>query len=83
MPVSKKEVGSLSASNVMTLCANHHRQMHYGGVDVTITATSFELIIDGTPVKIPRLSIGPAMPEPLERVMASAPESAQALNLFL
>jgi predicted HNH restriction endonuclease len=70
MPVSTKEVGSLSASNVMTLCANHHRQMHYGGIDVTITATSFEFMIDGTPVTIPRLSIGPAMPEPLKRVMA-------------
>src|SRR5215203_2559067 len=31
MPVSTKEIGSLSASNVMTVCANHHRQLHYGG----------------------------------------------------
>ena len=60
MPVSKREVGSLSASNVMTLCANHHRQMHYGNIDVVITSDSFEFVIDGTPVKIPRLSLVPA-----------------------
>jgi predicted HNH restriction endonuclease len=55
MPISKKEVGSLAASNVMTLCANHHRQIHYGGIDIVISATTFELVIGGTPVKIPRL----------------------------
>ena len=57
MPVSKKEVGSLAASNVMTLCANHHRQMHYGGIDVVITATTFDVVIEGTPVRIPRLGV--------------------------
>ena len=60
MPVSKREVGSLSASNVMTLCANHHRQIHYGNIDVVITSDSFEFVINGTPVKIPRLSLVPA-----------------------
>jgi predicted HNH restriction endonuclease len=69
MPVSKKEVGSLSASNVMTLCANHHRQMHYGGIDVTIGATSFEFVIEGMPVAIPRLSIAPLAPAPLESAL--------------
>jgi predicted HNH restriction endonuclease len=55
MPVSKREVGSLSAYNIMTHCANHHRQMHYGGIDVVISATTFDFIIGGTPVKIPKL----------------------------
>jgi len=41
----------------MTVCANHHRQMHYGGIDVTITPTSFEFDIDATSVTITRLSI--------------------------
>jgi hypothetical protein len=59
MPVSKREVGSLAAANVMTACANHHRQMHYGNIDVFITSESFEFTIDGTPVKIPRLSLVP------------------------
>lgn len=57
MPVSKREIGSLAASNVMTLCANHHRQMHYGGIDVVISATTFDFVIEGTPVKIARLRV--------------------------
>jgi predicted HNH restriction endonuclease len=60
MPVSKREVGSLAAANVMTVCANHHRQMHYGNIDVAVTSESFQFTIDGTPVKIPRLSLAPA-----------------------
>lgn len=58
MPVSTKQVGSLSASNVMTVCANHHRQLHYGGIDVTITDASFDLVVSDTLLKIPRLVIG-------------------------
>jgi predicted HNH restriction endonuclease len=54
MPVSKLEVGSLAASNIMILCANHHRQIHYGGIDVKITETSFDFAIDGTEVNIPK-----------------------------
>jgi predicted RNA-binding protein with PUA-like domain len=58
MPVSTKEVGSLSASNVMTVCANHHRQLHYGGMEVLIGDRTFEFEIDGRPVAIQRLVIG-------------------------
>jgi hypothetical protein len=39
----------------MTVCANHHRQLHYGGIDVVITAKAFEFEIDGAALKIPRL----------------------------
>ncbi len=46
-PVSAMEVGSLSATNIMILCANHHRQMHYGSVFIERTATEFVLTIDG------------------------------------
>ncbi len=42
MPVSKREVGSLAASNVMILCANHHRQIHYGGIAVVIGTDRFD-----------------------------------------
>jgi predicted HNH restriction endonuclease len=56
-PVCKQEIGSLSASNIMTLCPNHHRQMHYGGVDVVIAKANFELTLDGQPIKIPRPAI--------------------------
>lgn len=58
MPVSTKQVGSLSASNVMTVCANHHRQLHFGGIDVTISDETFDLVVSETPLKIPRLVIG-------------------------
>jgi hypothetical protein len=46
-PVSELEVGSLSATNIMILCANHHRQMHYGSVLIERTATDLVLTIDG------------------------------------
>lgn len=54
MPVSKLQIGSLAASNIMTLCANHHRQMHYGGIEVEITDTNFHFEIDESPIVIPR-----------------------------
>jgi hypothetical protein len=60
MPVSKTEIGSLSASNVMTLCPNHHREIHYGAIDVVVNPTSFDLTIGGTPVTIPRLTLASA-----------------------
>lgn len=57
MPVSKKEIGSLAASNVMVLCANHHRQMHYGGIDVVVNMTTFDFFIEAKPLKIRRLGV--------------------------
>jgi predicted HNH restriction endonuclease len=56
MPVSERQVGSLSASNIMIVCANHHRQIHYGGIKVNITDNSFELDIDDRSVSLPRFS---------------------------
>ncbi|MFC5066549.1 EVE domain-containing protein [Flaviflagellibacter deserti] len=58
MPVSKRQIGSLSATNVVTLCANHHREVHYGDVSVTINAEDFEFSIQGTIVRVPRPTIG-------------------------
>ena len=57
MPVHRREVGSLAASNIMTVCANHHRQLHYGGVEVRIEAATFELEIEGRTLVIPRMDI--------------------------
>lgn len=56
MPLHKRQVGSLAPSNIIVLCANHHRQMHHGCVDVMRTPTTFDLKIDGVPVNIPRLT---------------------------
>lgn len=58
MPVSKKQVGSLAASNVMTVCANHHRQLHYDPlVVVEITASTFDVTLDGKALRLPRPAI--------------------------
>ena len=57
MPVFTKQIGSLSASNVMTVCANHHRQLHYGGIEVRIGDKTFEFEIAGQPITIQRLVI--------------------------
>jgi predicted RNA-binding protein with PUA-like domain len=58
MPVAKGEVGSLAASNVMTVCANHHRQLHYGGVTVEIHDRRFELHMPEGKIEVPRFSSG-------------------------
>lgn len=47
IPVSAMELGSLSATNIMILCANHHRQMHYGSAIVERTEAEFVITIDG------------------------------------
>jgi len=56
MPVSERQVGSLAASNVMILCANHHRQMHYGGIKVDIGPTTFDFVIDKISMTIPKFT---------------------------
>lgn len=55
MPVSTKKVGVLSCTNIMTLCANHHRQMHYGDVIVAIEEMSFEVTLGGKALTIPKI----------------------------
>ncbi|MFX0546118.1 EVE domain-containing protein [Roseovarius sp. S1116L3] len=57
MPVSKLEKGSLHAANIMTVCANHHRQLHYGGIDVSIGDEKFGLEIEGHQISIPRPTV--------------------------
>lgn len=57
MPVATGQIGSLALSNIMTVCATHHRQLHYGVVTVAIESPAFEIDIDGVRVSIPRLGI--------------------------
>jgi hypothetical protein len=55
MPVSAREVGSLAASNIMTLCANHHhREVHYGNVSISVHKSAFTVAINGKALTIPR-----------------------------
>lgn len=42
--VAKLEQGSLGVSNLITVCANHHRQFHYGNVEV-IENTNERLVV--------------------------------------
>ena len=62
MPVSKMQIGSIAAANVMIVCANHHRQLHYGGVRVTNDSTVFSFVIDGTPIKLRKFGSSDAIP---------------------
>ena len=57
MPVHRKEIGSLSAANIVTLCANHHREVHYGDVDVAIGDEDFTFRIEGKEATIPRAKV--------------------------
>ena len=57
MPVSERQIGSLSASNVMTVCANHHRQLHYGDVSVEIQEATFEVRLSDRTIIVKRLSL--------------------------
>jgi len=34
IPVSKLEPGSLGKSNLLTVCATHHRQFHFGNIEI-------------------------------------------------
>jgi predicted RNA-binding protein with PUA-like domain len=54
MPVAKGEIGSLRASNIITVCANHHRELHYGCAGVQIRDDRFELSLPDGPISIPR-----------------------------
>lgn len=57
VPVSELQIGSLSATNIMTLCANHHRQVHYGKVSVLIEAEHFNVALDGKSLTLRRCSL--------------------------
>jgi len=41
----------------MTVCANHHRQLHYGSVEVRIGDRAFEIQIGNLSILIPRFTI--------------------------
>ena len=52
IPVSEQVVGSLGIANLLTLCANHHRQLHYGNVDFEITEKFIKFTIDDKIIEI-------------------------------
>ena len=50
--------GPDTTDNIMCLCANHHRQMHYGDVKVIVDYSHFNVSISGKEHKIKRLRDG-------------------------
>ncbi len=54
LPVSGLEAGSLGPSNVISVCPNHHRQIHYGKVSFAEHSDEFVFNLDGAPVRIRR-----------------------------
>ncbi|MEZ4941158.1 MAG: HNH endonuclease signature motif containing protein [Saprospiraceae bacterium] len=60
IPVAKQEKGSLHPSNIITVCATHHRQFHYGKVvELEHTPETFHFIFDGQKISIPKIVITP------------------------
>jgi hypothetical protein len=57
-PVSTFKVGVLSVTNLMTVCANHHRQLHYGNVELIDNGSHhFTFKIDERVVIIDKINI--------------------------
>lgn len=58
VPVSKLQIGSLNLPNLMTLCANHHRECHYGVVEFLPSDNDkFIVKIQGHVLEIPKLKL--------------------------
>lgn len=54
--VSSLQQGSLGLKNLLAVCPNHHRQLHYGNVKVLKNDTEkFEFIIDGQLVSVKKI----------------------------
>lgn len=61
IPVSELTTGLLGVSNLMTICANHHRQIHFGNVKILSDINEkFIFNIDGQLVKIEKIRISNA-----------------------
>jgi len=56
-PVSELKKGSLALSNLITLCANHHKQMHFGNVKYEIKEKSFIFTIDNNEIEIEKIDL--------------------------
>jgi len=58
IPVSELEQGSLGTLNLLTVCANHHRQLHYGDVKIVENNDEyFKILIDNKQIRINKIKI--------------------------
>ncbi|TCN21084.1 HNH endonuclease [Mesobacillus foraminis] len=56
IPVSELQAGSLSVDNLITVCANHHRQLHYGDVQlIENTDDKFAFSIDNRRLEVKKV----------------------------
>ncbi len=56
IPVSVLEQGTLGTLNLLTVCPNHHRQLHYGNVKLIKNNDKlFEFMIDNKQIQIEKL----------------------------
>ena len=57
-PVSSMKKGVLSSSNLITVCANHHRQLHYGKSKlIGQTNANFTFEIDGNKLNVTKINV--------------------------
>jgi hypothetical protein len=57
IPVSEGVQGTLGPQNLITVCANHHRQLHYGNIELIEKDTKFIFLIDGKQVEIKKICL--------------------------
>jgi hypothetical protein len=57
IPVAEQRIGGLGLSNIITVCANHHRQLHYGNVNYEIQEDKFIFKIDDNYLIINKIRI--------------------------
>lgn len=58
VPVARLQLGSLNLPNLMTLCANHHRECHYGVVEfLPSNNDKFVVKIEGQVLEIQKLKL--------------------------
>jgi 5-methylcytosine-specific restriction protein A len=57
-PVSIPKKGVLSVSNLMTVCANHHRQLHYGNSEIVGQSDKyFTIKLDEQVIQVAKITI--------------------------
>jgi predicted HNH restriction endonuclease len=57
-PVTNLKQGNLSINNLITVCANHHRELHYENSVVLVNDDKrFVFEIDGKKVEVKKINI--------------------------
>lgn len=55
VPVSLGQTGTLSPRNVISVCASHHRELHYGAIaSATDLGTTYRIVVEGGIALVPK-----------------------------